>query len=214
KDCSIISDLDATLHQENITYDQILLFERQRKVGVWPRDERLKNKIPLYKRIINLIKGKEKSEDDITQNGQTNGTSTFTKGLCGLRNLGNTCFMNSSLQCLSNTVLLREYFISDSHKNDINKNNPIGMKGHVAENFGNLMKLMWSGEEPYVSPRALKQTIAKWAPQFEGFNQHDSQELLAFLLDGLHEDLNQVSVKPYVENKEANGREDHVVALE
>lgn len=216
KDCSLIVDLDATLYDENITYDQILLFERQKRVGVWPRDERLKSKLPFYKRIFNIIKGKEKVEDGKTdQSGQTNGSLTsFSKGLCGLRNLGNTCFMNSSLQCLSNTTLLRDYFIADTYKNDINKDNPIGMKGNVAENFGNLMKQMWSGEEPYVSPKALKQTIAKWAPQFEGFNQHDSQELLAFLLDGLHEDLNQVSEKPYIETKEANGRPDDVVALE
>ena len=34
--------------------------------------------------------------------------------------------------------------------------------------------------------------------------QHDAQELLAFVLDGLHEDLNRVRVKPYVELKEAD----------
>lgn len=34
-------------------------------------------------------------------------------------------------------------------------------------------------------------TIGKYAPRFNGFQQHDSQELLAFLLDGLHEDLNR-----------------------
>ena len=41
--------------------------------------------------------------------------------------------------------------------------------------------------------------IGKHAPQFVGYAQHDSQELLAFLLDGLHEDLNQVRDKPYVD---------------
>ncbi len=37
----------------------------------------------------------------------------------------------------------------------------------------------------------FKQVVGKFAPQFSGYQQHDSQELLAFLLDGLHEDLNR-----------------------
>ena len=54
----------------------------------------------------------------------------------------------------------------------------------------------------------------KYAPQFAGFQQHDAQELLAFLLDGLHEDLNRVQVKPYVELKDSDGRPDFEVARE
>ena len=51
----------------------------------------------------------------------------------------------------------------------------------------------------FVTPRAFKQTVGACAPQFSGYQQHDSQELLAFLLDGLHEDLNRVRQKPYIE---------------
>jgi Ubiquitin carboxyl-terminal hydrolase len=56
--------------------------------------------------------------------------------------------------------------------------------------------------------------LGRFAPQFSGFQQHDSQELLAFLLDGLHEDLNRVRKKEYIELSESNGRPDHVVAKE
>ena len=54
--------------------------------------------------------------------------------------------------------------------------------------------------------------IGKHAPQFVGYAQHDSQELLAFLLDGLHEDLNQVRDKPYVDMsiENENSRTDEV----
>ena len=57
-------------------------------------------------------------------------------------------------------------------------------------------------------------TIGKYAPRFNGYQQHDAQELLAFLLDGLHEDLNRVHDKPYVELSDSEGRSDVVVAQE
>jgi len=57
-------------------------------------------------------------------------------------------------------------------------------------------------------------TIGKHRPQFANFQQHDAQELLAFLLDGLHEDLNRVAEKPYTELKDSDGRPDLEVARE
>lgn len=55
----------------------------------------------------------------------------------------------------------------------------------------------------------------EWATYYcLGYQQHDSQELLAFLLDGLHEDLNRIKKKPYIEEKESDGRPDEVVARE
>lgn len=65
-----------------------------------------------------------------------------------------------------------------------------------------------------VSLLPVQWTIAKYAPRFNGFQQQDSQELLAFLLDGLHEDLNRVHEKPYVELKDSDGRPDWEVASE
>lgn len=81
---------------------------------------------------------------------------------------------------------------------------------------------MWEGNLAYVVPKDFKFTLAKFAPQFSGFRQHDAQvrhsdfvrsryadplpyqELLAFLLDGLHEDLNRVKKKQYVEKPEGD----------
>ena len=48
-------------------------------------------------------------------------------------------------------------------------------------------------------PRAFKAALGRFASQFAGYQQQDSQELLAFLLDGLHEDLNRVQKKRYIE---------------
>ena len=52
--------------------------------------------------------------------------------------------------------------------------------------------------------------VAQKASQFTGFAQHDAQEFLAFLLDGLHEDLNRIKKKPYTETVEDAGRPDEV----
>jgi ubiquitin carboxyl-terminal hydrolase 4/11/15 len=116
--------------------------------------------------------------------------------------------MNSALQCLSNVPALTTYFLSDEYKEHINHNNPLGMKGDVATAYGQLLQEMWSGTTDYYAPKLLKQSVAKYAPQFSGFSQQDSQEFMSFLLDGLHEDLNQIKIKPYVEKKDDDGTTD------
>ncbi|XP_050379579.1 ubiquitin carboxyl-terminal hydrolase 8-like [Argentina anserina] len=134
-------------------------------------------------------------------------------GLTGIKNLGNTCFMNSAIQCLVHTPKLVDYFLGDYQK-DMNTQNPLGMKGELASAFGELLRRIWAPGSRTVAPRMFKQKLASFAPQFSGYNQHDSQELLAFLLDGLHEDLNRVKCKPYFEAKDAEGRPDEEVAEE
>ncbi|XP_077241064.1 ubiquitin-specific protease 8 isoform X2 [Tasmannia lanceolata] len=134
-------------------------------------------------------------------------------GLTGLQNLGNTCFMNSAIQCLAHTPKLVEYFLGD-YSREINQHNPLGMDGELALAFGDLLRKLWAPGRAPVAPRLFKTKLARFAPQFGGFNQHDSQELLAFLLDGLHEDLNRVKHKPYIEAKDADGRPDELVADE
>jgi len=136
------------------------------------------------------------------------------KGAVGLRNLGNTCFMNSTLQCLSNSPGLTEYFIDRKYKQEINFKNPLGWQGRIATSYGDLLSEMWSGEYRSVAPRTFKEVIGEFQPRFSGYQQHDSSELLSFLLDGLHEDLNRVKEKPYTQAVESKGRADLVVARE
>ncbi|KAL0796151.1 hypothetical protein Bca101_067528 [Brassica carinata] len=135
------------------------------------------------------------------------------RGLVGLQNLGNTCFMNSTLQCLAHTPPIVDYFLKD-YSGDINEDNPLGMRGELAIEFGELLRKLWSSGQNTVAPRSFKTKLGRFAPQFSGYNQHDSQEMLSFLLDGLHEDLNKVKQKPYIESKDSDGRPDDEVAEE
>ncbi|KAL1924566.1 uncharacterized protein VTP21DRAFT_4220 [Calcarisporiella thermophila] len=130
---------------------------------------------------------------------ESNAPPSKPRGITGLQNLGNTCFMNSALQCLSNSKELTQYFLSGKYKQELNPDNPLGMRGEVAEAYGNLIQKLWSGTASSFAPREFKFTIGRFAPSFVGYQQQDSQELLAFLLDGLHEDLNRIRKKPYIE---------------
>ncbi|CAD6257147.1 unnamed protein product [Miscanthus lutarioriparius] len=135
-------------------------------------------------------------------------------GLTGLLNLGNTCYMNSAIQCLVHTPQFTRYFCEDYHR-EINRQNPLGNVGELALAFGELLRKLWApGGRAPVSPRPFKTKLSRFASQFSGYNQHDSQELLAFLLDGLHEDLNRVKHRPYINSGDADGRSDEEVADE
>ncbi|KAG9312963.1 cysteine proteinase [Chiua virens] len=128
-------------------------------------------------------------------------------GTLGLGNMGNTCFMNSALQCLAHTKELTDYFLSGVFLNELNPENPLGMGGAIAQAFGALLDRIWAKDATATSysPREFKMQLQRFAPQFSGYQQHDSQELVAFLLDGLHEDLNRVLKKPYVEKPDWEG---------
>ncbi|RDB15775.1 Ubiquitin carboxyl-terminal hydrolase 4 [Hypsizygus marmoreus] len=128
-------------------------------------------------------------------------------GTLGLGNMGNTCFMNSALQCLAHNKELTDYFLTGLYEEELNPDNPLGMHGAIAEAFGALLQRIWAstGASTSYSPREFKTQLQRFAPQFSGYQQHDSQELVAFLLDGLHEDLNRVLKKPYVEKPDWEG---------
>lgn len=152
---------------------------------------------------------------ELENTASVSGVSTrgSSGGLTGLINLGNTCFMNSAIQCLVHTPEFAKYFREDYHQ-EINWQNPLGMVGELALAFGELLRKLWAPGRTPIAPRPFKTKLARFAPQFSGYNQHDSQELLAFLLDGLHEDLNRVKHKPYIKSRDADGRPDEEVADE
>ena len=149
--------------------------------------------------------------DEETQKARTQNSNM---GLTGLQNLGNTCFMNSGIQCLSNTYELTRYFLEDYFRSEINKDNPLGTGGKMALSYHKLIRDLWYDSYSSISPWNLKRIIAKFQPMFSGYSQHDSQELISYILDGLHEDLNRVKKKPYIENQDYDDPDVNMQSLE
>ena len=120
-------------------------------------------------------------------------------GCTGLVNIGNTCFMNSALQCLSNCYELTKYFLLDFYENDINLENRLGTRGQVVTIYRKLLDDLWFGEDEYINPSYFKRIFAHFVQKFSGYAQQDSNEFLIYLLDKIHEDLNTITIKPYIE---------------
>ncbi|KAL2834618.1 hypothetical protein BJY01DRAFT_239124 [Aspergillus pseudoustus] len=126
------------------------------------------------------------------------------RGNTGLSNLGNTCYMNSALQCVRSVEELTYYFLNDVYKKDLNPSNPLAHNGEVAKAYAQLLRNIYdeNGQSSF-APRQLKHTIGRYGPAFSGYGQQDSQEFLLFLLDGLQEDLNRIQKKPYIEKPDS-----------
>ncbi|XP_076891295.1 ubiquitin carboxyl-terminal hydrolase 5-like isoform X2 [Bidens hawaiensis] len=218
---ALMNDLDKTLDDVNIQTDQDILVEVNDDGGNTSDVQEngftkshtsalLEASGSKVQSVSSRVKESEDPKTPVSVGVSTRGSSA---GLTGLLNFGNTCFMNSAIQCLVHTPEFAKYFREDYYK-EINRNNPLGMVGELAVAFGDLLRKLWApGRTPF-APKQFKAKLARFAPQFSGYSQHDSQELLAFLLDGLHEDLNRVKHKPYIKSRDADGRPDEEVADE
>ena len=132
-----------------------------------------------------MISQKNSSYDDIIYE-----ICTSTKGL---KNLGNTCFMNTCLQ----TLIHSEYFI----KSLIYKKKLISTRNTpITYYFIKLLELMISQDNDVVSPKDFKEIISEKHHRFRGYSQHDCQEFCRILLEDMNQELNEIKTpEPYKE---------------
>jgi hypothetical protein len=195
---------ELTLEEANLQDGQILLLEVSLNDGTWPRSQ-LHSQLDEEERMRQQAAGdsqKKSTAAVITKQpiGDADVVKAVNKlndGRIGLDNLGNTCYLNASLQALLHTEPLVEYFMSQSYLRDINSSSKFGYGGRLAMSFGKLVEELYRSNRRSISPRHFINDLAAIRQQFSGNQQHDAQELLAFLLDGLSEDLNLVNEKPY-----------------
>jgi ubiquitin carboxyl-terminal hydrolase 44/49 len=139
--------------------------------------------------------------------------STLVPGETGIRNLGNTCYMNAVLQCLSNTPAFRQFFLSELDQTAFNvpktklqridtatclatmldseatkamsKNG-----GHtVATQLYALLRVLWSGKWSVVTPHSLIEEVWRAMPKYRNHLQHDAQEFLGDIMELLEREL-------------------------
>ena len=121
----------------------------------------------------------------------------------GLNNVGLTCYMNSTLQCLLHIVELSFYFIDSynvfqrEHLNMIQKTET---KGLLSEEYKNIVVNVLSGKEEKrffgiissdsFSPTNFNKLIGRLNPQFKRYEANDAKDLIIYLLQEMHEELN------------------------
>ena len=128
-----------------------------------------------------------------------NKSKNKNKGVAGLYNLGNTCYMNCSLQCLSHTKDLTKYFLNYCFQNEINLSTSFGTNGILVKIYSDIINQLWLSNINKINPNFFRVGFSQSTRKFLNNNQQDAMEFLSIFLNSLHEDLNRISQKPYIQ---------------
>ncbi|NBU33960.1 ubiquitin carboxyl-terminal hydrolase [bacterium] len=110
------------------------------------------------------------------------------RGLCGLVNMGNTCFLNSILQCLSHTLKLTDYFLSGEASASNRHNHHRGKEYYLVMSYHHLLINIWEKNQ-VLRPKSFFENLCKFKPKYYKHQQQDSHECLMFILEILHKGL-------------------------
>ena len=185
---------------ERINEEKIVLLKRDNTIFV-PRvyDQVIPETSGLVSLESKIYVSKEDPQKTIrgvrSHSRNSTGASLLPK-VSGLINHGNTCYMNSVMQCLNCVTPLVAYFLEDAYLVDVNSSSPYD--GTIAWEVGAAFSAMVAGRKNPVSLLALKGKVGEFHHQFSGSEQNDSHEFLMYLLAWLHEDLRGGSLPAFL----------------
>ena len=137
----------------------------------------------------NLLEVKDNQSNNSGVVAETNFINDNDAIKIGLENIGATCYMNATLQCLSNTKSINNFFLEKYiyNKNAENK--------RLSNEFSIVMKNLWNKKRngKAYAPNNFKETISQMNSLFEGVQANDSKDLINFLLEQMHEELNVIA---------------------
>ena len=118
--------------------------------------------------------------------------------LVGLSNIGATCYMNASLQCLSNTKKLTDFFLYNFKNNDSNK--------IMSNEYYKVLLNLWKRENNHksYSPYSFKEVLSNQNSLFAGIQANDSKDLINFLIEKFHQELNIINNNKIINNNILN----------
>ena len=166
----------------------------------------------IHKQILQILEKKFILSDLLSMNLEDILPKDTSYGRVGLVNMGNTCYFNSALQCLSNTEDLTKYFLKKYYKTEINNGSLLGSKGFISKLYAKFINQMWNEDINRFCPKEFRVNFCRKTQLFLNSEQQDSQEFLLAVLDNLHEDLNRITNKKYQELQEQQPGESDVEA--
>jgi len=139
------------------------------------------------------------TDDQLSPSPQTSGSTSIVAltqfangqipGTVGIRNHGNTCFMNAVIQCLSNTEFFVEYFVTNEFQVAVLAAQKAGRSCALTKRLNRLLSSLWTCDYSYSVSAAFRNVVGQNAVQYQGTEQNDAQEFLQWLLDRVNEEL-------------------------